>query len=272
MSAQRVAIKTHLGSKVQGKGPPMLLFHGGVGSWRHWVRNIDIWAEHFEVHALDLPGYGTAGAVPRDIEPQDYLCLVYDLLRAHFGQERPLHFVGFSFGAAVASVCAVWMQEQVVAYTAIGPRGFARKPGSRPLNTKSYKAARNDEEFHDIMHHNLLTIMCLHPDSITEEVLAYQRYNIENLKGMDSRKISLLPVMAENLGKMCCPTQLIYGSEDQVAFDVLNARIAVCRVAQPALQVKVIDNCGHWAMLEAAEQVNTAVLDMHQVVAKEALG
>ena len=42
----------------RGQGPDVVLFHGGMGSWKHWVRNVDALAARFTVHALDHPSYG----------------------------------------------------------------------------------------------------------------------------------------------------------------------------------------------------------------------
>ena len=47
-----------LNVKRKGSGHPIFLFHGGMGSWTHWIRNIDVLAEHFEVRAVDAPSYG----------------------------------------------------------------------------------------------------------------------------------------------------------------------------------------------------------------------
>src|SRR3546814_1894118 len=51
--------------------------HGGVGSRRHWVRNVQHLARHFTVHAIDLPGYGESDRVERNLAPADYLDLVF---------------------------------------------------------------------------------------------------------------------------------------------------------------------------------------------------
>ena len=74
--------------------------------------------------------------------------------------------------------------------------------------------------------------------------------------------------MAENFGKMPCAAQLIYGREDQVAKGSLEARIEQCRAARPDLRVDVFDNSGHWAMFEAADEVNEAVLAFHLAAVK----
>ena len=42
----------------RGSGPDLVLFHGGMGSWKHWVRNVEPLATRFTVHALDHPPGG----------------------------------------------------------------------------------------------------------------------------------------------------------------------------------------------------------------------
>ena len=36
-----MAVRTH------GRGPDVVLFHGGMGWWKHWARNVDALAERF---------------------------------------------------------------------------------------------------------------------------------------------------------------------------------------------------------------------------------
>ena len=38
--------------------PILLLFHGGSGSWIHWIRNVLPLSQNFSVYAADLPGLG----------------------------------------------------------------------------------------------------------------------------------------------------------------------------------------------------------------------
>ena len=39
----------------RGHGPDVVLFHGGMGSWKHWIRNMQPLSARFTVHALDHP-------------------------------------------------------------------------------------------------------------------------------------------------------------------------------------------------------------------------
>ena len=62
-----------LNVKRAGSGHPVLMFHGGMGSWTHWIRNIDVLAEHFEVRAIDAPSYGDSEQVDYGLTPEEYL-------------------------------------------------------------------------------------------------------------------------------------------------------------------------------------------------------
>ena len=49
----------------EGAGAPLVLLHGGNGSWRHWVRQIQPFAATRCVIAADLPGLGESDAESR---------------------------------------------------------------------------------------------------------------------------------------------------------------------------------------------------------------
>ena len=48
--------------RVWGGGPPLVLLHGGTGSWMHWIRNIEELARDFTVVAPDIPGSGESAS------------------------------------------------------------------------------------------------------------------------------------------------------------------------------------------------------------------
>src|SRR5215468_6091392 len=91
-----------LNAHITGSGPPMVLLHGGFGSWTHWLRNIDALARHFRVVAFDLPGYGASPDVPTDTTVEDYVSWVADAVAAVATRE-PIDLVGFSFGGALSA-------------------------------------------------------------------------------------------------------------------------------------------------------------------------
>ena len=146
-----------------GQGPDLVLFHGGMGSWKHWIRNVEALGEHFTVHALDHPSYGDSAPVPRETTGPQYLDLVQDLLLEARPGAAPLRFAGFSFGAAIAANMARRLGPRVSHVALISPGGFPmRKFGERPI--RSYKEAASDERrFREICRHNLLVNMLSDP-------------------------------------------------------------------------------------------------------------
>jgi pimeloyl-ACP methyl ester carboxylesterase len=68
----------------RGSGPDVVLFHGGMGSWGHWIRFIDALATRFTVHALDHPSYGDLATVARETMGPAYLDLVHGLFAEMF--------------------------------------------------------------------------------------------------------------------------------------------------------------------------------------------
>lgn len=53
-----------------GQGRPLLLLHGGSGSWTHWIRNVEtLAAAGYQVIAPDLPGSGDSALPPMATMP-----------------------------------------------------------------------------------------------------------------------------------------------------------------------------------------------------------
>ncbi len=69
VAAEAVLIETPCGDgtmvwRIWGAGPPLVLFHGGYGSWTHWIRNVLPLSRAFTVIAPDLPGLGESATPP----------------------------------------------------------------------------------------------------------------------------------------------------------------------------------------------------------------
>ena len=111
----------------RGRGPDVVLFHGGMGSWKHWIRNVDALATRFTVHALDHPSYGESASVPREMTGPEYLDLVHRLFVELFPGDAPLRFAGFSFGGAIAANLARRLSRRVTQLALISPGGFPRR-------------------------------------------------------------------------------------------------------------------------------------------------
>jgi 2-hydroxy-6-oxonona-2,4-dienedioate hydrolase len=243
-----------------GHGPDVVLFHGGMGSWRHWIRNIEPLATRFTVHALDHPSYGASAPVARETTGTAYLDLVHNLFLQMFPGDAPLRFAGFSFGGAIAANLARRLAPRVTHLCLISPAGFpARSFGERP--TRSYREAGNDERrFREICRHNLLVNMLSDPASVTEEAVDIQADGVRRAR-FNSRKVSGGGTLLGDLARLRCRIRLLWGEGDDSAFRPADLLIGEIRAAVGTLDVHRIPRAGHWSAYENAAEVNRLLLE-----------
>ena len=244
----------------RGSGPDLVLFHGGMGSWKHWVRNVEPLATRFTVHALDHPSYGDSASVARETTGPAYLDLVHALVVAMFPGEAPLRFAGFSFGGAIAANLALRLGSRVTHLCLVSPGGFpSRRFGERPI--RSYKEAGGDETlFREICRHNLLVNMLRDPASVTEEAVDIQAAGVRRTR-FDSRKVSAGGTLLGDLARLRCRIRLLWGEGDDSAFRPAKLLIGEIREAVGILDVHRIPNAGHWSAYENAPEVNRLMLE-----------
>ena len=48
----------HIVWRKMGKGPPLVLLHGGLGSWLHWAHVMPELAASYTLWMPDMPGFG----------------------------------------------------------------------------------------------------------------------------------------------------------------------------------------------------------------------
>jgi pimeloyl-ACP methyl ester carboxylesterase len=243
-----------------GRGPDVVLFHGGMGSWKHWIRNIEPLATRFTVHALDHPSYGASATVPREMAGPAYLELVHGLFTEMFPGDAPLRFAGFSFGAAIAANLARRLAPRVTHLCLISPAGFpARRFGDRP--TRSYREAGNDEKlFREICRHNLLVNMLSDPASITEETLDIQVECVRRAR-FNSRKVSGGGTLLGDLAALTSRIRLLWGERDDSQFRPADLLIGEIREAVGELDLHRISRAGHWSAYENAPETNRLLLE-----------
>ena len=87
--------------EVVGKGPPLILLHGGIGTSRgNWKRCYELFAQHFRVIALDSRGHGKTDNPTKEFSYKlmcdDTVALIEEL-----GLEKPL-VCGWSDGGQIA--------------------------------------------------------------------------------------------------------------------------------------------------------------------------
>jgi pimeloyl-ACP methyl ester carboxylesterase len=104
--------------EVYGRGRPVILLHGWLGSWGCWQETMAHLGAFYRTYALDFWGFGESGKKRESYEVQDFVSLV-DQFMDRLGIERaPL--VGHSMGGTVSLSVAVQYPKRVSKVVVVG--------------------------------------------------------------------------------------------------------------------------------------------------------
>jgi len=252
-----------------GAGEPLMLFHGGAGSWQHWVRNVDALATRFRVLALDLPSYGDSDRLEWDISVEDYLKVTTQAVAEICGEAPRIHLAGFCFGGGVAAAVAVALGKRAGSLSMTGGAGYGSPAGKRSFTLESRRKlaerlgrAPTDAELRQMHADNLAKLMIWDRTKIDNWMIDMQFRNVERTR-FDSRRLSWSADTPGLIGRLTCPVKVIFGEHDAAAIPPIPERFAMCRATRPDVETHVIPACGHWAMYEAPETVNALLLEFH---------
>ena len=67
--------------EVLGRGRPVVLVHGWIGSWRYWVPTMQHLQTHYRLYALDLYGYGDSAKNPAKYTLEHQVALLEDFMQ-----------------------------------------------------------------------------------------------------------------------------------------------------------------------------------------------
>ena len=250
-----------------GTGPPLLLFHGGSGSWNHWLGNLAALSERFHVVALDLPGFGLSAAVARDIGNDAYIAHTAEAVLEIAGEAAPIQLCGFSFGSFVALRVAERLGARVGALTLIAPSGFPAPErkldlyGPRTLERRLGRAPTAAElrEMHRGNFSRLMLSHCLDPE---DPLVDLHAWNVAHTR-YDSRRLSWSGEIGAVYPRVASPTLLVYGERDASHLPSIAVRVEALAELRPESRVLAIPDAGHWVPYEAAEAVNGALIAFH---------
>lgn len=242
-----------------GSGPPLVLIHGGTGSWTHWLRAIPELASDYRLLMPDLPGFGESDLPPKPIAPEDLARAVRESLDGLLPDLPRLPIVGFSFGSLISGLLAEQMAGRVERLILVGASGLGL-PGSRRLPLRRWRNLPPAERA-SAHRHNLATLMLSEGDAIDAETLALQTANAEAVR-LDSRPISAGAHLRDSLRRCPQPLGAIWGAADSVARHDMAERIAILRGIDPDCPLTIIPNAGHWVAHERPAAFAAALRSM----------
>jgi pimeloyl-ACP methyl ester carboxylesterase len=235
-----------------GRGRPVLLLHGWLGSWNLWRDTIEILGKEFRTYAIDFWGFGESGARTNDAYRVDnYVELVYQFMDKLGIVKAPL--IGHSMGGTVSLSTAIRYPEKVVKVGVIGSpingnslnyllklsgnRAIARFFWISPfllrvfLTGYSYMMAKDGRKMAKMM-----------AKDISQVTVHSFFQSIGTLRDTDLRP---------RLGEVKVPTMGIYGKRDII---VNPNQHLVLKEGVKQAQIELYPDAGHFPMIDSPDR------------------
>jgi 2-hydroxy-6-oxonona-2,4-dienedioate hydrolase len=239
-----------------GEGEPLVLLHGGSGSWTHWIRNVEaLAAAGRRVVVPDLPGFGDS-ARPPEGQDADVVALAMAQGLRHLLGDAPVDVAGFSFGGLVGALMAAGQPERVRRLILIGAPGLGLRSKRLPLTSWRDQPTREGQ----LAAHrkNLATLMLSRDEAVDDLAVALQAANVPRDR-MHRRKLALTDILLQTLPAIRCRVDAIYGEQDALYRDTLPELRA--RLASPTFgELAFVAGAGHWVQYEDAEAFHCELL------------
>lgn len=236
---------------------PLVLLHGGSGSWTHWIRNVEaLAAAGRRVLVPDLPGFGDSARPPLGQDADAVAPALADALPSLVG-EAPVDVTGFSFGGLSAALMAASSPQRVRRLVLVGAPGLGLR--SKRLTLRSWRQEADLQERLAAHRSNLATLMLYRDQAIDELAVALQAANVPRDR-MQRRKLAMTDLLLQKLPEIRCPLDAIYGEQDALYLDTRDRLRPLFETAPAFGELVFIPDAGHWVQYEAPERFDQALL------------
>ncbi|MBT5267596.1 MAG: alpha/beta fold hydrolase [Rhodospirillaceae bacterium] len=247
--------------RVWGEGEPLVLLHGGFGSWMHWCRNVLPLSQHYQVIAADIPGLGESD-LPDPPHDADRLAgIISNGLSEIVGKTGRCHIVGFSFGSMLGSVVASGLEDRLSSLTLVGVAGMGPRERGPTAGMVRVHPEMDADEHDRAIRTNLEILMLADPANVDDLAMHIQSDNTKRSR-IRSRPLSLSDRTLVELERVWGPVGAIWGGHDRTCWGVIEERKQEIMDAAPSADIRVLDGVGHWVQYEDAEGFNAELLDL----------
>ena len=250
----------HMLWHVWGEGPPLVLLHGGFGSWLHWIRQIPALAARFTIFAATMPGFGEADDLAEPHTPEHLAAVVSAGIDHVLSAKAPFHMLGFSLGGTVGGLVAALQGDRLLShtFTGSGGMGLTRNPFPPLHNWRLAKTAAARLAAH---RRNLEILMIADPEKVDDLAVYIQNWNTRRGR-VRTYKYRDLDILRAPLQRVRGRLMGLYGSFDAITRGHLEERVAYLGAIQPDPIFREIDTAGHWACYEAPDAFYRTYIEM----------
>lgn len=241
----------------KGSGETIVLIHG-IGHRRQaWGPVFDRLAEHYDVIAVDLAGFGESPCYPRGVPyNMDNACLDLSQNFAEWGIDKP-HVVGNSLGGAIALELAA--RGLASSATALSPAGFFTRFGVvRALAVLGLLRVTSQAPDFVV---RLLTrtafgrrltgyVLYAHPERQSAESAYGDAIALKRCRGFEGvARAGLTYKFAQPVD---VPVTVAWGTKDMI---LPYAQAAVARRRLPNAEHVALEGCGHVPMIDCPDEI-----------------
>lgn len=245
--------------RIWGEGPPVVLLHGGDGSWRHWIRSIPVLAGRYRVFAADTPGLGDSAMPPEPYTLESIAAIIARGLDEVIPPPARFDLVGFSFGGVLSGHIAALHGERIASTTLVGPGALGLQRAVVTL--EKMRPDMSEAERQGTQRRNLGKLLIADPAKIDDLAIHLQTENVRRGR-VRSRGFAMTDALARVLPGARCKLNGVWGERDHVAAGRVAEREAVLREIRPDIDFRVIPGAGHWVAYEAPEAFNAVLLEL----------
>lgn len=243
---------------------PLLLLHGGYGSWTHWIANIERLSADRLVITCDTPGLGDSALAPGEVTPGNIAAPIVAGLDAVLGAGQRFDLAGFSFGGLIGSQVAKAVGDRCRTFVAVGASGF-QGLHVRVLGIELPGEGATPERIEEVHRSNLGILMLRDKSLVDDRSFHVHSTNVGRAR-VRSRPMSLANHLADALPEIKARLGGIWGVYDATGGgrEQIEKRGEVLRRYDPEAPLVIIEDAGHWVMYEkpaAFEAALRSILD-----------
>ena len=232
--------------------PPLVLLHGGSGSWKHWLRNIGHFAATHRVVVPDMPGYGESAMPPMPPTFVSVGKIIGEGLDAVIGAGAVYDIMGFSLGSFMAPWVITASSAKARSLALIHGHMIGRMQFSPQTMLKRWRGVEDHAERDAILRHNLGALMLAHPESADDLTLEVYR---EDLDVSRLRVPSFIDTLDTSiLTRLDLKLFAVTGELDPTSVPDAQAQQGKLKALRPDARTWVIPDAGHWLMWENSNE------------------